>query len=40
MKSDFTMIEKGCWMLYKLAKTGEHEKHLAEQAEALRKEKK
>jgi D-amino-acid dehydrogenase len=32
---DFTMIEKGCWMLYKLAKTGEHEKHLAEQAGQL-----
>ncbi len=28
----FDMIEKGCWMLYKTAKTGEHEKHLAEQA--------
>jgi D-amino-acid dehydrogenase len=28
----FEMIEKGCWMLYKTEKTGEHEKHLAEQA--------
>lgn len=31
----FTMIEKGCWMLYKNPSTGEHERHLAEQAEAL-----
>jgi D-amino-acid dehydrogenase len=31
----FTMIEKGCWMLYKNPATGEHEKHLAEQAEQL-----
>lgn len=29
----FSMIEKGCWMLYKTEKTGEHEKHLAEQAQ-------
>ena len=28
----FEMIERGCWMLYKSEKTGEHEKHLAEQA--------
>ncbi len=28
----FSMIEKGCWMLYKQEKTGDHEKHLAEQA--------
>jgi D-amino-acid dehydrogenase len=28
----FSMIEKGCWMLYKTEKTGDHEKHLAEQA--------
>ncbi len=28
----FSMIEKGCWMLYKSVKTGEHEKHLSEQA--------
>lgn len=28
----FELIEKGIWMLYKSAKTGEHEKHLAEQA--------
>ena len=28
----FDMIERGCWMLYKSAKTEEHEKHLAEQA--------
>lgn len=31
----FDMIEKGCWMLYKSEKTGEHEKHLAEQAHAF-----
>ena len=31
----FTMIEKGCWMLYKNPATGEHEKQLAEQAEEL-----
>lgn len=28
----FDMIEKGCFMLYKSEKTGEHEKHLAELA--------
>jgi len=28
----FDMIEKGCWMLYKLEKTGDHEKQLAEKA--------
>jgi D-amino-acid dehydrogenase len=28
----FPMIEKGIWMLYKTEKTGDHEKHLAEQA--------
>ncbi len=28
----FEMIERGCWMLYKSQKTGEHEKHIAEQA--------
>jgi D-amino-acid dehydrogenase len=28
----FDMIEKGCFMLYKTEKMGEHEKHLAEQA--------
>jgi len=32
---EFEMIEKGCWMLYKTEKTGDHEKHLAEQAEKL-----
>lgn len=31
----FTMIEKGCWMLYKNPSTGEHEKHLAEEASEL-----
>ena len=29
---EFSMIEKGCWMLYKSEKTGEHEKHLSDQA--------
>lgn len=28
----FDMIEKGCWMLYRNEKTGDHEKHLADQA--------
>ena len=28
----FPMIEKGIWMLYKMEKTGDHEKHLAQQA--------
>ena len=31
----FTMIEKGCWMLYKNSSTGDHEKHLAEEAGEL-----
>jgi D-amino-acid dehydrogenase len=31
----FEMIEKGCWTLYKNEKTGDHEKHLTEQAEGL-----
>jgi D-amino-acid dehydrogenase len=31
----FTMIEKGCWTLYKTEKTGDHEKHLTEQAASL-----
>jgi D-amino-acid dehydrogenase len=31
----FDMIEKGCWALYKNAKTADHEKHLAEQAANL-----
>ncbi|MFI5187587.1 MAG: NAD(P)/FAD-dependent oxidoreductase [Chitinophagales bacterium] len=31
----FTMIEKGCWMLYKNPATGEHEKHLSAHAEKL-----
>jgi D-amino-acid dehydrogenase len=30
----FAFMEKGVWMLYKSEKTGEHEKHLAEQANA------
>jgi D-amino-acid dehydrogenase len=28
----FDLTENGCWMLYKNEKTGDHEKHLAEQA--------
>lgn len=35
LNGSFQMIEKGCWMLYKSEKTGDHEKHLAEQAESL-----
>ncbi len=31
----FTMIEKGCWTLYKNEKTADHEKHLTEQAISL-----
>ena len=31
----FDMIEKGCWALYKNPKTGDHEKHWAEQAAKL-----
>jgi D-amino-acid dehydrogenase len=30
----FEFLEKGVWMLYKSEKTGEHEKHLADQANA------
>ena len=33
LADSFSMTEKGCWMLYKSEKTGDHEKHLAEQAE-------
>lgn len=32
LPDSFDMIEKGCWMLYKNEKTGDHEKHLVEQA--------
>lgn len=35
LPESFSMIEKGCWMLYKQEKTGDHEKHLAEQAHGL-----
>ncbi|MBK5270282.1 MAG: FAD-binding oxidoreductase, partial [Bacteroidia bacterium] len=35
LAQSFDMIEKGCWMLYKKEKTGDHEKHLADQANAL-----
>lgn len=30
--NSFDMIEKGCWMLFKQEKTGDHEKQLAEKA--------
>jgi D-amino-acid dehydrogenase len=32
LPASFDMTEKGCWALYKTEKTGDHEKHLAEQA--------
>jgi D-amino-acid dehydrogenase len=32
LPNSFNFTEKGVWMLYKSEKTGEHEKHLAEQA--------
>ncbi|HEX2630977.1 MAG TPA: FAD-dependent oxidoreductase [Chitinophagaceae bacterium] len=32
LPQSFDMIEKGCWMLWKNPKTGDHEKHLADQA--------
>jgi len=35
LNDSFTMIEKGCWTLYKTKKTGDHEKHLTEQAVSL-----
>ncbi len=35
MTVPFPMEEKGCWMLYKLPSTAEHEKHLADQARQL-----
>lgn len=35
MDGAFQLHEKGCWMLYKNEKTGDHEKHLAGQANAL-----
>src|SRR5687768_10078290 len=33
LPGSFEMIEKGCWVLYKNERTGDHEKELAEQAE-------
>jgi D-amino-acid dehydrogenase len=33
--NSFSMIEKGCWMFYRSDKTGDHENHLAEQAEKM-----
>lgn len=35
LPGSFDMIEKGCWMLWKNAATGEHERHLTEQAHAF-----
>lgn len=35
MPESFELLEKGCWMLYKNEKTGDHEKHLADQAAGL-----
>ncbi len=35
LSDSFDMIEKGCWMLYKQKKTGEHEKYLADEAEQM-----
>jgi|SRR5436190_4927588 len=35
LPGSFGMTEKGCWMLYRSEKTGDHEKHLAEQAHAF-----
>ena len=35
MGGSFDFLEKGCWMLYKNEKTGDHEKHLADQATSL-----
>lgn len=35
MPGSFELVEKGCWMLYKNEKTGDHEKHLADQATTL-----
>jgi D-amino-acid dehydrogenase len=34
MPEPFDFLERGVWMLYKSEKTGEHEKHLADQANA------
>lgn len=31
----FSLSEKGCWMLYKKQSTGDHERHLAEQANQM-----
>jgi D-amino-acid dehydrogenase len=35
LPESFDMTEKGCWMLYRNEKTGDHEKHLAEQANSF-----
>src|ERR1044071_5765157 len=33
LQHSFELTESGCWMMYKNEKTGDHEKHLAEQAD-------
>jgi D-amino-acid dehydrogenase len=35
LNDSFSMIERGCWTLYQNEKTGDHEKHLTEQATSL-----
>lgn len=35
LSGSFTLHQKGCWMLYRQEKTGDHEKELAAQAAAL-----
>ncbi|HVZ56239.1 MAG TPA: FAD-dependent oxidoreductase [Chitinophagaceae bacterium] len=35
LPDSFDLQEKGCWMLYKSPRTGDHEKHLADQARAF-----
>lgn len=35
LQDSFDLTEKGCWMLYKNARTGEHEKELADNAAQL-----
>ena len=35
LPDSFDMTEKGCWLLYKSEKTGDHEKHLTEQARSF-----
>jgi D-amino-acid dehydrogenase len=35
LPDSFDMTERGCWMLWKSEKTGDHEKHLADQANSF-----